>query len=137
MPHEILTPVYYTIEAAVHTTRLDDPNLKEKEVADVYQLYGDYFKQVHQGKDPEPPGSTIARKERLCLAIWDKLLGLEELPVSKQLVDGSFAPGGHPVTSLEEIYTIAFKDLKQSVYKNRKMYGDGGYYNTIAEIMNR
>ncbi|MGB3548225.1 MAG: hypothetical protein WBA17_14720 [Saprospiraceae bacterium] len=137
MPHDILTPVYYTIEGAVHYAHVADPSLKEKEVAEVYQLYGDYFKQVHQGKDPEPPGSTIARKERLCAAIWENLLGLEESPISRQLIDGSFAPGGYPITSLEEIYTIAFKDLKQSLFKNRKMYGDGGYYSTIAEIMNR
>lgn len=136
-PRETLYPVHFAIESAVTETAARYGQLIDKEVEFVYELYRKYFLALRQGKSPAEPTSTQRLREILIDNIWDNLLDLEDnISLVSSLTDGSFAPAGRPVTTMEEIYVMAFNDLRKSVRFWRKRAGAKGYIHYIAEHVN-
>lgn len=136
-PRETLFPVHFVIELAVTETAEAYGQLIDKEVEFVYELYRKYFLALRQGKTPPEPSSTRNLRSILIDNIWDKLLDLEDnVSLVYSLTDGSFAPAGRPVTTMEEIYVMSFNDLKKSTRFWRKREGVKGYIRHIAEHVN-
>lgn len=133
-PREPLYPVHFTIELAVTETAERYGQLVDKEVEFVYELYRKYFMALRQGKTPPEPSSTQKLRGILIDNIWDNLLDLEDnASLVRSLTDGSFAPAGKPVTTMEEVYVMAFNDLRKSVRFWRKREGAKGYIHHITE----
>jgi hypothetical protein len=115
MPANQLYSLLFSIEQATVAIARKHTRLTDKEVEAVYLSYRDYFKAVRSGKDLEPPTSTISMKDDLFNEIWEVLLMREDNGYDEQFCDGSWSPGGTPITSVEQLYIMAFNEVRKSV----------------------
>lgn len=99
----------------------------------MYQQYRNYFQALRQGKVVAEPDST--RKDRAALMdmIWECLVKWEAAGGPEDLLDGSFSPGGRPVTQVEELYVMGFNDLRKSCRLYRQQDGPRGYVKYVQE----
>jgi hypothetical protein len=134
-PPPELYGLLHSIESAVHETSKAYPQLSDKDVEAVYDQYRTYFQSVRQGKDPDEPVSTLAHREEALSRIWDALLSREELGTDDHLLHGPWTIAGRPPRDLEEIYLVAFNDLRKSVRFWRKRAGARGYLGHIGEYV--
>ncbi|MEM6770203.1 MAG: hypothetical protein AAF597_06455, partial [Bacteroidota bacterium] len=123
MPDQRLSSLHLTIEYATMKTLQSRKQLQDKDIEWVYEQYRNYFQKMRQGKNPPEPSSTRTDRLELMDNIWDGLLLWEEAEGRTPLLDGSFRPGGRPVTMVEELYVIAFNDLRKSCRFHRKQDG--------------
>lgn len=126
-PSERLIPVLHTIEIGVAIGCKIYPGLKGKDIEYVYDAFHTFFKNELKGKDSPEPASTSKAKDEVIDIIFQQLEGAEEEGVFDELLDGSFAPGGKPVESVEELYVMAFRYLTKSARLWRKKDGERGY----------
>lgn len=131
MPANQLYSLLFSIEQATVAIARKHTRLTDKEVEAVYLSYRDFFKAVRTGKDLDPPTSTIRIKDDLFNEIWEVLLMREENGYDAQFCDGSWHPGGIPVTSLEQLYILAFNEVRKSVRFWRKEDGRKNYLKHI------
>jgi len=129
-------PIHFAIELAVTETAEQYGQLVDKEIETVYELYRAYFLALRQGKNPPEPTSTQKLRGILIDNIWENLIDIEENgKLVRSLTDGSLAPGGRPITSMDEVFYIAFNHLRKSVRFWRKRDGAKGYIRHIAEYV--
>lgn len=126
-PSERLIPVLQTIETATAVIYKLYPMLVDKDVEYVYAAFHTFFKGEVQGKELSEPSSTSKIKEDLIDLIFQQLETAEEEGAFNELLDGSFAPAGRPVTVVEELYVMAFNYLTKSAALWRKNRGRKGY----------
>jgi hypothetical protein len=131
MPASELTSLLFSIEQATVAIARKHTQLTDKKVETVYLSYRDYFKAMRSGKDLEPPSSTIRMKGDLFNEIWEVLLMREENGYDKQFCNGSWSPGGTPVTSVEQLYIMAFNEVRKSV---RRWSKEDGHKNYLKHI---
>ncbi|PHI21319.1 hypothetical protein CEQ90_02660 [Lewinellaceae bacterium SD302] len=135
-PSEDLIPLLSTIEIATGVVDQEHRGLNDKDVEFVYEAFHTFFKGEVQGRNLPEPSSTGKVKEILIGAIFDSLEGAEDDGLFDNLLDGSFAPGGRPVETVEELYVIAFNYLKKSARMWRKNNGPRGYLNgPVRDLM--
>jgi hypothetical protein len=132
-PPPELYPLLHGIESAVKATYAAHPRMTDKDVEAVYNQYRTYFQAVRQGKDPDEPVSTLPWREAALAAIWDAILIREEVGADDHLLEGQWTIAGRPPRDLEEIYLLAFNDLRKSVRFWRKRAGARGYLGHIGE----
>lgn len=131
MPANQLFSLLFSIEQATVAIARKHTRLTDKEVEAVYLSYRDYFKAVRSGKNLEPPTSTISMKDDLFNEIWEVLLMREDNGHDEQFCNGSWSPGGTPVTSVEQLYIMAFNEVRKSVRLWRKEDGRKNYLKHI------
>lgn len=81
------------------------------------------------------PDSTRQDRSELMDFIWECLIKWEETDGPEELLDGSFRPAGRPVTTVEELYVMAFNDLRKSCRLNRREGGPRGYVKAVQEFV--
>lgn len=126
-PSPRLIPVLHTIEIATAITYKMHPTLTDKEVEYVYAAFHKFFKGEVQGKELPEPSSTGKVKEQLIDLIFQQLEIAEEENKFDELLDGSFAPAGRPVATVEELYVMSFNYLTKSAAAWRKKRSRKGY----------
>lgn len=135
MPDERLYSLHLSIEYAVATTLQRHKHLQDKDIEWVYEQYRNYFQAVRQGKMVAEPDSTRQDRSELMDFIWECLIKWEETDGPEELLDGSFRPAGRPVTTVEELFVMAFNDLRKSCRINRKEGGPRGYVKAVQEFV--
>lgn len=133
MPDERLFTLHLAIEYAVAHTLRRFKNMQDKDIEWVYEKYRNYFLAVRQGKEPAEPDSTRSDRSELTDYLWECLLKWEDASGPEGLLDGSFRHGNRTVTTVEELYVIAFNDLRKSCRIRRQMDGPRGYVKHAQE----
>jgi hypothetical protein len=126
-PSERLIPVLHTIETATAITYSLYPALKDKDVEYIYTVFHTYFKGEVQGRELPEPDSSSKVKSGMIDLIFQLLEQGEESETFNDLIDGSYAPAGRPVSRVEELYVMAFNYLRKSVRLWRHKDGERGY----------
>jgi len=127
MSDQRLASLHLTIEYAVSRTLQRFKNLQDKDIEWVFEQYRNYFQALRQGKVVKEPDSTRRSRSELMDFIWECLIRWEEAGGPVDLLDGNFRPGGRAVTMVEELYVMAFNELRKSCRLHRKADGPRGY----------
>lgn len=135
MPDQRLASLHLTIEYAVSRTLQRFKNLQDKDIEWVFEQYRNYFQALRQGKDVSEPDSTRRSRSELMDYLWECLIKWEEAGGPDDLLDGSFRPGGRPVTMVEELYVMGFNDLRKSCRMHRRANGPRGYVKFVQEFI--
>ena len=101
----------------------------------MYAAYREYFRKSRGDEDAQEPSSTVKLREGLLDAVWEAILIREDIGADDALVNGTYAPGGRPVTNLETLYAFAFKRLIKSSRRWRGRDGAKGYINMLNEFV--
>lgn len=133
MPNERLSSLHLTIEYAVSQSLRKFKNLQDKDIEWVYEQYRNYFQALRQGKTVAEPDSTRRDRSGLMDYLWECLVKWEAAGGPEDLLDGSFRPAGKPVTQVEELYVMAFNDLRKSCRLHRQQDGPRGYVKYAQE----
>lgn len=133
-PPDHLLPCLMDIEYAVLDTYRKYPQLKDKEVEDIYERFKAFYQQLAKDAEPYEPASTIAARQALIDAILQALdLRQEEGSDSSLIMNPEFQPGGHPIPCVEALYATAFNYLRRSARFWRKERGPTGYLKFLTE----
>lgn len=133
MPAPQLMSLLFSIEQAVVAIARKRPRLVDKDAEAVFITYRKFFQDIRQGKDADDPYSTLRHKQELLDEIWEVLVYREQQGADAEHLDGSFASGNLPVTTVEELYILAFNELRKSARLWRKKNGPKGYLKHIEE----
>lgn len=133
MPAPQLMSLLFSIEQAVVAIARKRPRMVDKDVEAIFVLYRQFFQDLRKGKDVDDPYSSITYKQELLDEIWEALVFREREQADAQHINGSFRVGPRPVSSYEELYIMAFNDLRKSVRFWRKKGGKKVYLKHIEE----
>lgn len=133
MPAPQLMSLLFSIEQAVVAIARKRPRMTDKDAEAVFVSYRQFFQDIRQGKDVDDPYSTILYRQEMLNEIWEVLVYRERQRADAEHINGSFRTGPRPITSYEELYVMAFNELRKSARSWRKRGGKKAYLKHIEE----
>jgi len=136
VPPDYLTDLLEAIEQTVVDLLKEYPRLKDADVEYVYEKLGKYYKTKASGKAIEEPESSIERRQDLMDEILNTIDAREEAKTDASIINNpAIRHGEHIIRSLELLYALSFKRLKNSVKFWRKENGPKGYLSYIGNFL--
>ena len=136
MPPEYLIALLQNIEQVVTDLHKEFPQLKDADVEWVYEQLMKFYKTKGSGKAVEEPESSLQRRQDLMDEILNIIDAREAINADTIYIKNpDFRHGEHTIRSLEVLYLLAFKQLKDSARFWRKENGPKGYLRYIAKFM--
>ncbi len=127
MPAPQLMSLLFSIEQAVVAIARKRPRMTDRDAEAVFVSYRQFFQDIRRGKDVDDPHSTILYRQEMLDEIWEVLVYREQQQADAEHINGSFRTGPRPVSSYEELYVMAFNELRKSVRFWRKRGGKKAY----------
>ncbi len=135
MPPEYLMPLLQNIEQVVTDLHKEFLQLKDVDVEWAYEQLMKFYKTKVSGKAAEEPESSLQRRQDLMDEILNLIDAREAIDADINYIKNpAFRHGEHTIRSLELLYTLAFKQLKNSARFWRKENGSKGYLKYIAKF---
>ncbi len=136
IPPDYLTDLLEAIEQTAVDMHKEFPKLKDADVEYVYEQLSKYYKVKSSGKSIEEPVSTIDRRQDLIDEILNTLDNREEINADAAIINNpAIRHGEYLIPSLEFLYVLSFKRLRNSVRFWRKKNGPKGYLNYISTFL--
>lgn len=136
MPPEYLIALLQNIEQVVTDLHKEFPQLKDADVEWAYEQLLKFYKTKASGKAVEEPESSLQRRQDLMDEILNIIDARESINADTIYIKNSdFRHGEHTIRSLEVLYILGFKQLKDSARFWRKENGPKGYLRYIAKFM--
>jgi hypothetical protein len=136
MPPDYLTPSIMSVEQAVNATYKEYPQLRDKDVEEIYVQFKDFYQKLAMDKEMFEPVSTKATRQALIDAILKALDIREEIGADDHyIMNERYTLGGRPIHCLEALYAAGFNHLIRSVRFWRKERGQTGYLDYIREFL--
>lgn len=136
MPPEYLIALLQNIEQVVTDLHKEFPHLKDADAEWAYEQLLKFYKTKASGKAVEEPESSLQRRQDLMDEILNIIDARESINADAIYIKNSdFRHGQHTIRSLEVLYGLGFKQLKDSARFWRKENGPKGYLRYIAKFM--
>lgn len=136
MPPDYLLGLLQTIEQATINVHEEFPKLEDNDVEWVYDQLLKFYKKRISDKNTEEPLSSIERRQILIDEILNIIDEREEMEADISIINNpNCINGGSLIPSLEILYSLAFKILRNSTRFWRKKDGKKGYLNYISAII--
>lgn len=135
-PPYYLQPILHTIETVIVQIKEEFPRLVDKDVEDVLTRLEKYYKTRSRNKNAEEPEVHSERKQALIDEILNAIEAREELEADIQYIKNpEVLQGFHQIPTLEHLYCMALKRLRDSVRFWRKEHGATGYLKYISNFI--
>jgi len=136
MPPEHLQPLMHSIESVTIKIHNELSQITDNDVEWVYEKLLLFYKKKISNADLEEPLSSIDRRQVLLDEVLNIIDEREQIEADSPFVNNpDFTNGGSVIPSLELLYTLAFKTLRNSVRFWRKKSGSKGYLEYVKEFL--
>lgn len=131
-PPEYLMGTLHSIESEVVKCYKEFPRLLDKDIEWIYDKLFNYYRSLSRGKQVDKPLSTSNQKQAVIDEIVNKLdIGRAIGADADKNIIGQVKHGTRVIDSLEMLYELAFKTLRDSARFWRKKDGKTGYLDFI------